>query len=88
MENLIVADMGEVNLVAEKYGDTEICIYFQDKKTKCVTQDIATVRQATNADEEPLRNTVECLVWADEAVESYTHRFAITQFAEEDVTDD
>jgi len=81
MDKLII-DMGEFNLVAEKYEGAEFIIYFQDKKTGCVTQDIATVRPTLD-NGELLPNAVECLVWADENSEDYTHKFLIKQFKED-----
>ena len=77
----LTIDIGSANLVVEKYEDVEFIIYFQDKKTNCITQDIVTVRQALK-DGELLQNSVDCLVWADENDESYTHRFAINRFVE------
>ena len=80
MEKLLI-DMGEFNLVVEKYEGVEFIVYFQDKKTDCVTQDIVTVRRTLENDE-PLPGAVECLVWADENKEGYTHKFLINQFKE------
>ena len=77
----IVIDIGEVNLVVEKYEGVELCVYLQDKITECVTQDIVTVRQA-QCNGELLKNAVDCLVWADETDEDYTDKFTITQFKE------
>jgi len=83
MDKLII-DMGQANLVVEKYevddGSTEFVIYLQDKKTDCITQDIVTVRQARDCEIVP--GAVECLVWADDSSENYTHRFVINQFLE------
>lgn len=80
MEKLAI-DMGDFNLVVEKYEGVEFIIYFQDKKTDCITQDIVTVRQALS-DGELMRNAVECLVWTDDSDENYTHRFVIKQLLE------
>jgi hypothetical protein len=82
----IVIDIGEVNLVVEKYDNAELCVYLEDKKTNCVTQDIVTVRQAIK-DDEPLHNTVDCLVWADESDENYTHKFTIPHLEEDELSD-
>ena len=81
MEKLTI-DMGRANLIVEKYEDTEFIVYVQDKKTDCITQDIVTVRQAPNHDA-LTPDAVECLVWADEDAEDYTHQFIINQFSEE-----
>ena len=48
----------------------------------CVIQDIAVVRprglnENPDITEEDINKTVECLVWADESTEDYTHRFEI-----------
>jgi len=80
MDKLVV-DIGSANLVVEKYEGDELIIYFQDKKTDCITQDIATVRQAKD-DGNPIPGAVECLVWTDDSAEDYTHRFLINQFLE------
>ena len=78
MEKLVM-DMGALNLVAEKYEGAEFIVYFQDKKTECITQDIATVRQSLDGNGELLPNAVDCLVWADNNDEDYTHSFTIKQ---------
>jgi len=80
MEKLII-DMGEVNLIAEKYDGDEFVVYFQDKKTDYITQDIVAVRQAL-AGGDLIPNTVECLVWSYGNDEDYTHRFLINQYLE------
>ena len=80
MEKLLI-DMGDFNLVAEKYEGVEFIIYFQDKKTDCVAQDIVTVRRTLEGGE-VLPNAVECIVWTDENSEDYTHKFAVNQFKE------
>ena len=80
MDKLVI-DMGEFNLVAEKYEGVEFIIYFQDKKTDCVTQDIVTVRR-TLENGELLSSAVECIVWADENSEDYTHKFLVNQSKE------
>ena len=76
MEKLVI-DRGELNLVVEKYEGVEFIVYFQDKKTDCITQDIVTVRQALNENGELIPNAVNCLVWADNNDENYTHSFTI-----------
>jgi len=81
MEKLVI-DMGEANLVVEKYEGIEFVMYFQDKKTDCITQDIVTVRQSLGDDGEPIPNAVDCLVWTDDSDENYTHKFCINQFLE------
>jgi hypothetical protein len=80
MDKLVI-DMGDFNLVTEKHEGVEFIIYFQDKKTDCVTQDIATVRR-TLEDGEVLPNAVECIVWTDEDSEDYTHKFVVNQSKE------
>ena len=80
MEKLVI-NMGDFNLVVEKYEGIEFIVYLQDKKTDCITQDIITVRQALNGGE-LLGNAVECLVWTDDSNEDYTHRFIIKQLLE------
>jgi len=77
MEKLII-DMGEFNLVAEKYEGVVFIIYFQDKKTDCVTQDIVTVRRTLEGGE-VLPSAVECIVWANENSEDYTHKIIVNQ---------
>ena len=79
MEKLVI-DIGEANLVVEKYEGVEFIVYFQDKKTDCITQDIVTVRQATNDDGELVSGAVDCLVWADESDENYTYKLCVNQF--------
>ena len=83
MEKLVI-DMGEVNLVVEKYEGVEFIVYFQDKKTDCVTQDIVTVSQSLNGNGELIPNAVYCLVWADNNDENYTHKFCINKLPEAD----
>ena len=80
MEKLAI-DMGEFNLVVEKYDGVEFIVYFQDKKTDCITQDVVTVRR-TLENGEPLPNAVECLIWTDDGDENYTHKFIINQYLE------
>jgi len=77
----LVIDIGTTNLVVEKYEGIEFIVYFQDKKTDCITQDIITVRYPLK-DGELMCNEVECLVWSDDSDENYTHRFVISQFLE------
>ena len=79
--NKLVIDSGDANLVVEKYGELEFVIYFQDKKTDCITQDVITVRRITE-DNKILNNSIECLVWTDDSDEDYTHKFLIKQFLE------
>ena len=79
-----VIDIGGINLVVEKYGSDEFIMYFRDKKTNCITQDIVTVRQAVNDDGHRIPGAVDCLVWADENDEDYTHEFRINQFREDE----
>ena len=74
------APEASVNIVVEKYDD-ELVIYFQDKKTNCITQDIATIRQAKDG-EQVIPGAVECLIWSDGSKEDYTDRFVINQFLE------
>ena len=80
MEKLII-DMDDFNLVVEKCEDVEFIIYFQDKKTDCIIQDIVSVRR-TLENGELLINAVECLIWTDDSTEDYTHKFIINQFLE------
>jgi len=80
MEKLVI-DMGDFNLIVEKQHDVEFVVCFQDKKTDCITQDIAIIRRK-NCDGELLQNSVECLVWTDDGDEDYTHKFLINQFLE------
>ena len=81
MEGLAI-DLGEMNLVVEKYEGVEFVIYFQDKTTKCITQDIVTVRQALDGEGKTIADAVDCLVWTDDSDENYTHKFCIKQFLE------
>ena len=74
-------DMGEFKLVVEKYEGVEFIMYFQDKTTDCITQDVVTVRR-THENGELLQNAVECLVWTDDSIEDYTHKFVIKQLLE------
>jgi hypothetical protein len=78
MEKLVI-DIGDASLVVEKYEGVEFIIYFQDKKTDCITQDIVTIRQALNNDGELIPDAVDCLVWTDDSNEDYTHKFRINQ---------
>jgi len=80
METLVI-DVGYANLVVEKYEGVEFLIYFQDKQTSCITQDIATIRQAPDSGER-MGNAVECLVWTDEGDENYTEKFRIKELME------
>ena len=80
MEKLTI-DMGDFNLVVEKYDGVEFIIYFQDKKTDCITRDIVTVRR-TLENGDLLPNMVECLIWTDNNSEDYTHKFVINQLLE------
>ena len=85
MEKLFI-DVGEAYLVVEKYENVEneseeFVMYFQDKKTDCITQDIATIRQASK-DGNLISGAVECLLWADDSDENYTHSYIINQFLE------
>ena len=80
MEKLVI-DMGEFNLVVEKYEGVEFIVYFQDKKTDCITQDVVTIRRKFE-NGELLQNSVECLVWTDDSNEDYTHKFVIKQLLE------
>ena len=82
MENLIVVDIGAANLVAEIYDGREISIYFQDKRSGCVTQDIVTVsKRPPNGSHSG--GAVECLVWTDGSSEDYTHSFTIKKLQDE-----
>ena len=81
MEKLVI-DIGEANLVVEKYEGVEFIVYFQDKESGCVTQDIVTIRQAFKHGN-TAGSAVECLVWADANDENYTYRFAIDRFLED-----
>lgn len=79
-ENTMTIDIGFANLVAEKYfnGTThEFIIYIADKETNLVTQDITLVRKAPG-------NQVQCLVWHNHEDESYTHKFTMRHYSEED----
>ena len=82
MEKLVI-DMGEINLVVQKvvkeYDEVELAVYLQDKKTDCITQDIATIRQATS-DRDMIPSAVECLVWTDDSDDDYTHKFVINSW--------
>ena len=69
------------NLVVEKYNGVEFVVFLQNKDNQCVTQDIATIRQARE-DEKPMPGVVECLVWTDENTEDYTDKFLIAQYSE------
>lgn len=74
----IVVNLPDGNkLMIELYnydGDhPEICAFIKDKDG-CVVQDICMLRPS-----EKDRNKVECLVWADERNEDYTHKFTIKQ---------
>ena len=80
MDKLVI-DMGEANLVVEKYEGVQFIIYFQDKKTDSITQDIVTVRRVVRGGELKL-NAIECLVWTDDSDELFTHQFLINQFLE------
>ena len=80
MEKLVI-DMGKFNLVVEKYEGVEFIVYFQDKKTDCITQDVVTIRRKLE-NGELLQNAVECLVWTDDSNEDYTHKFVIKQLLE------
>lgn len=85
MEKLVI-DIGEAHLVVEKYESVEneseeFVVYFQDKKTDCITQDVATIRQASK-DGELIPGAVECLLWTDDSDENYTHSYVINQFLE------
>ena len=80
MEKLAI-DMGDFNLVAEKCDGVGFAMYFQDKKTDCITQDVAMVRR-TLENGEPLPNAAECLIWTDDSDENYTHKFIINQYLE------
>jgi hypothetical protein len=78
METLVI-DIGGANLVVEKYEGTDFIVYFQDKETKCITQDIALIRQSKNNDGELMPNAADCIVWEDDGSEDYTHKFRIKQ---------
>ena len=83
MEKLVI-EMNEANLVVEKYDgveSAEFIVYFQDKATGCVTQDIVTIREAVHDGE---FGSVECLVWANENDENYTDSFLINRHQEVD----
>jgi hypothetical protein len=66
----------------EKYDDVELVVFLQDKESKCVTQDIVTVRQAKEG-EIPIPDVIECVVWADENTEDYTDKFLINRYVED-----
>ena len=53
----------------------EVCIYLEGPE---IVQDICLVREN---DED--NNIIECLVWADENDEDYTHNFDIKKYKEE-----
>ena len=75
-------DMNEFNLVVEKYDGKEFIIYFQDKDNGCITQDLVAISQSFNRNGEPVLNTIDCLVWADEDDENYTNKFSIKRFSD------
>jgi hypothetical protein len=81
--DILTIDLDWTNLVVEKYDGVEFVVFLQDKKDRCITQDIAIVRQATE-DEKPIPGVIECLVWANENTEDYTDKFFINQYREAD----
>ena len=81
--DILVIDVGEANLTVEKYENKEFIVYFQDKKTNCITQDVVTVRLVENEEGEIVPNVVDCLVWTDDIDENYTHAFRIKQYLED-----
>ena len=52
----------------------EICAFIKDEED-CVVQDICLIRPNENN-----KDKIECLVWADERNEDYTHKFKIKQY--------
>lgn len=56
----------------------EINIYLRSKKDRLIVQDIALVRKSETSNDE-----IECLVWADELNEDFTHKFPIKVFKDE-----
>ena len=93
--NKLSLDIGSDNLnltveKADKHSPfQELHIYFEDKETGLVHQDIALVRQAIKEDSlEKIPNKVDCLIWADSENEDYTHKFVINHWNEEEDDDD
>ena len=52
----------------------EICVFLKNTKEEII-QDVCMVRE-----QEADGNKIECLVWADEMNEDYTHKFTIKQY--------
>lgn len=73
---ILKINVGLADLVVEVYNSDypvpEICIYLNDENSM---QDIAIIRKSTNADD-----AVECIVYADEKDEDYTHKFTIKRY--------
>jgi len=79
----IVVDLGWSNLVVEKYDGNDITVHLRDKKTDCVTQDIAMF--CTTPDEVAEGNCeIKCLVWGNEYDESPTDEIIIKKNTEDD----
>ena len=94
MENKIEICLGEYKIVAEIYGEKEpgfppeMTVYVQNKDNR-ITQDICLVRPhygyERESDEIKTDNgLVDCLVWADDYNEDYTHKFVIPVREEEE----
>lgn len=85
MENRIVIKLENgKEIVAElcdydgKHPEIVVCV--QEKGI--AVQDICLVRPH---EEDDVRNgDIDCLVWGDEHLEDYTHKFIISQYTEED----
>ena len=57
-----------------EHPEIAICLW----KDGVVIQDLCLIRP-----NEDNRNDIECLVWGDEHMEDYTHKFIISQYEEE-----
>lgn len=80
MENKIYINIGDnMEIVAEVYSydgvHDEVSVYIQ--KDGLVHQDICLVRPSEE------KCNIECLVWADDEDEDYTHKFEIEIYEEE-----
>lgn len=67
-------------IVAQRYDydgehpEIAICLW----KDGVVIQDLCLIRP-----NEDNKNDIECLIWGDEYMEDYTHKFIISQYKEE-----
>lgn len=64
----------------DNHSEIAICI----QENGIAVQDLCIIRPHEDEQCNPVGNDIDCLVWSDETLEYYTHKFVISHYEEED----